>query len=212
MSSPLSKKSSSSKFRGWQLLGLVAIALPTFHALSTLIFAVLGLSPSSKTWPLALTLATVLSVSGAMTGLQQLPFTKRLSTPMAIVSGLASGAVLGLFTAGMLSDQDTAWSVAGLVCGSLLLGGIAAWAYVQSSRGESFRGKSSYRINRFFCSAITLTGGLCAYAAAFGFGVWTWATLTGGQLGLCGLLALTTTFYLWCSRRAITLCARHLIR
>ncbi|MEO1619752.1 MAG: hypothetical protein AAFU53_01830 [Cyanobacteria bacterium J06632_3] len=200
MSSPRSKPVFSSQFRWWQLLGLVAIALFTFHTVSTLVFAVLGLNPASKTWPLVIILACVLSLAGAATGLQQRRFTRQFSTPMAIINGLASGAILGLFIAGQLSDQDTLWATVGLVGGSLLLGTVTAWAYRRPDG----------KVRRFCRSAIALMGGLCAYAAAFGCSVWAWAALTAGHLLLGLLLVCATGCYLWLTRSALTLLSRHL--
>ena len=61
-------------YQNWQVktytAGLAAIALFTFHAISSLVFSVVGLAPSHPNWGLALTLGGFLSVAGAAAGLQ----------------------------------------------------------------------------------------------------------------------------------------------
>ena len=61
-------------------ISLVAIALFTAHALSSLVFSVLGLAPSSPQWGLALTLGSFLAVAGAAAGLRSEEHTSELQS------------------------------------------------------------------------------------------------------------------------------------
>ena len=180
------------------LLGLSAIALLTAHALSTLFFAVIGLAPSSPNWPLAVLFASFLSLSGATVGLKNVKSIHRISQPITILGSFSAGAILGLFTLGQLSDQDTTWAAVGLVVGGIGFGAIAKWAH---SRQETM-GKL------FWKRAIALIQGLCAYTLASGFGIWTWAALTASRPLLAILTGLIALLYLWFTRRAITVLQR----
>ncbi len=181
----------------WQAMvhnaGLIAIALFSFHAISSLVFSVVGLAPSSPKWGLALTLEGFLIAAGTAAGLRSLPFSE---TTMAqrltgLVSGGASLAILGFYTLGQLTGQQAQWAITGAVVGCLVGGrlGIAR--------------------ARFWQVAIALTSGLCAYGAAFGLGTWAWAAIMVQRWTLVLGLGLGTGLYLWFTRRAMAMAWRH---
>ena len=191
-------------------VGLAVIALPTVHIVSTLLFAVLGLAPSSSRWSLSLTFAGVLAVIGFAIGLQsklvrlqqRSKVTDTLQVLVGTVSGVASGALLGFFIGGQLGKQQTLWAVVGLAIGAVGFGSLAMWAYRKQVRNKGRRG---FRFASFCCSALSLVGGLCAYGLAFGLGAWAWMAIGTGRIGLAVLLGLLTALYLWCTRQAILL-------
>ena len=166
--------------------GLIAIALFTFHAISSLVFSVLGLAPSSPQWGLVLTLGGFLAVAGAAIGVQSLQRLPRRLTGM--ISGAASVAILSLYSFGQLSEQDTVWAISGAVLGLVVGGGLGFWT----------AGK-----HRLGGSAIALISSLCAYGAAFGIGSWTLAALDTQRWGLALGLGLLTGLYLWCTQRGL---------
>ncbi|MBE9070376.1 hypothetical protein IQ260_27410, partial [Leptolyngbya cf. ectocarpi LEGE 11479] len=84
--------------KGSQTVGLAAIALFTFHAVSSLVFSVIDLAPSSPLWGLTLTLAGFLAVAGAAVGLQSLKILPQWLTGLG--SGAASGALLCFYSFG----------------------------------------------------------------------------------------------------------------
>ena len=172
------------RHQGWYVL-LAAIALFAFHAVSTLVFSVLGLSPSSSQWGLALVLGSFLALAGGAAGLRSKRLPPRLTS---MVSGALSFAVLGFFSAGQLGAQAPKWAVIGAVIG----GAIGA-----------IIGFCTARRSGFWQSAIALCGGLCAYGAAFGFGTWMFAAITVNRWMLAGVMGLLTGLYLWFTRRAL---------
>lgn len=168
-------------------IGLVAIALFTAHALSSLVFSVLGLAPSSPQWGLALTLGGFLAIAGAAAGLQtRLPH--RLAR---LISGAFSVALLGFYTVGQLTGQQASWAITGAVLGLVVGGGLG---FVSGSG--------------FWQVAIALTSSLCAYGAAFGFGSWALAAIGVQRWGLALGLGLLTVLYLWFTRQALGMAYR----
>ncbi|NEQ53895.1 MAG: hypothetical protein F6K11_27820 [Leptolyngbya sp. SIO3F4] len=180
--------------QGWYLPILFAIALFTFHAISSLVFGVLGLAPSSPQWSLALALSGFLGVAGAATGLHAL---KPLPISLTgLISGASSVAILGFYSVGQLTNQNPMWAFGGAVGGGLIGAGLGFWAV---------------RKQGFWQSAIALCGGLCAYGAAFGFGTWVLAALKVGRWDIAISLGLLTGLYLWFTRRALRWAYRQLL-
>lgn len=169
-----------------QTVGLAAIALFTFHAISSLVFSVLDLAPSSPLWGLTLTLAGFLAVAGAAVGLQALKILPQWLT--GLVSGAASGALLCFYSFGQLSGQEVSWAIAGAVVGLLGGGSLGSWAA---------------RRQGFWWVAIALTSTLCAYGFAFGLGTWTLAAITVERWFLAAGLGSVTFLYLWFIQQAL---------
>lgn len=175
-----------------QWLGLSTIALFAFNAISTLLFAVLGLAPSSQYWTDVWMLAAGFAIAGATVGLQTLKLSQRIRWLAGIVGGATAGAILGFHNVGLLSWREPQWSIGCGVADSLLFGGIGAWAYGWAGRERWF-----------FRLAIAIVGVLCAYAAAFGFGVWMFAALSVGRWGLAFFMGGLMGLYLWLTRRSL---------
>lgn len=166
-------------------IGLGAIALFTFHAVSSLVFSVLGLTPSGPDWNLALTLGGFLAVAGAAVGLHaRLP--QRLT---GLISGGASLAVLCFYGFGQTSGQDVTWAVTGAVVGLFLGSGLGFWAAGRKG---------------FLRAAIALASTLCAYGFAFGLGTWTLSAIDVQRWGAALVLGSLTFIYLWLTKQAVT--------
>ncbi|MEO0870159.1 MAG: hypothetical protein AAFY17_17355 [Cyanobacteria bacterium J06642_11] len=168
-------------------LGLIAIALFTFHAVSSLVFSVMDLPPSNPKWSLALILGGFLAAAGAAVGLQSLKVAPPQLT--GLVSGATSIGVLLFYSVGQMSGQDPTWAIGGAVAGVILGGSLGLWSGKRPG---------------WWQVAIALASTLCAYGIAFGLGTWTLAALSTDRwlLGL-GLGSLTF-LYLWFTRRSIT--------
>ncbi|MEL7359670.1 MAG: hypothetical protein AAFN40_24450 [Cyanobacteria bacterium J06560_6] len=184
-------------------IGITTIALLAFHALSTLLFAVLGLAPGHNRWPLLLTFAGVLAVAGMAVGIQRYAKKAWVSRLLGTVSGGFSGAVLGFFVGGQWGNQQARWAFLGLTVGGLLLGLLAFWAY---RNGRARRRMWADFWANFLGSAIALISSLCAYTLAFGLAAWVWMALSTDRFGLVVLLSPLAVFYLWCARQGLKVC------
>ncbi len=173
-----------------QTVGLLVIAISTFSIISTLLFGVLGLAPSSPDWHLAVLVAFIFSVAGAAVGVQT--FKTPYFRLMGIISGVTTGAILGFYNAGRV-NQEIPWAIGGAILGSIAGGVLAGWTYrPQPGRGQQFIGV-----------AIAIVSTFCAYGAAFGLGAWTLMALSTQHWGLALVFALPTGFYLWLTQRSL---------
>ncbi len=179
---------------GWIILGrsltLAAIALFACHAVSIMLFGVLGLAPSSPKWIFAPILAISLAIAGAGVGFQTFELSPRFRWLAGIASGTASGVILGFFSIGQLGGKQMVWAIGGAIAGGVLLGGLAGWTEGRVGR-------------RFWGLAIASVSVVCAYGAAFGFGAWAMAAVSAERWGLAILLGGMTGVYLWLTRRSL---------
>lgn len=170
----------------WYTVGLVAIALFTFHALSSLAFTILVLAPSSPQWGVGLFLGGLFIMSGTTVGVQslQLPNTivRKLTT---IIGGSSSIALLGCYSISQLGGGQQA-TILGTAMGFIVGGGLAWWS--RNSLGSV---------------VLSLMSSLCAYGAAFSLSGWAIAAFTSQRWGIAIGLGLLTSFYLWVTQRAL---------
>lgn len=172
---------------GIYALGLVAIALFTFHGLSSLVFTALVLAPSSPQWTVALVLAILFMVAGATVGIQSLQSSPTKSGWLpALISGASSMALVFAYLTGQLAGQKAA--VLGVPLGILVGGGLGIW----TTRRAGFE-----RV------VMALIGSLCAYGAAFGLSGWTIAAATSQRWGIMLALGLLAVAYLWITQRSL---------
>ncbi len=176
--------------RYWQpavyTLGLIAIALFTFHALSSLVFSVVDLAPGNPKWSLTLTLGGFLAVAGIAVGLQ--PYQQIPQRLTGLVSGAFSMALLLFYSIGQLSGQQPTWAISGAIVGLIIGGSLGTWS--ANRRG-------------FWQGAIAIMSSLCAYGAAFGLSTWTLAAVKVQRWDLALGLGLLTGLYLWFTQRAL---------
>ena len=177
-------------YRNWQVaiytIGLGAIALFTFHAISSLVFSAIGLAPSNPQWRLTLTLGGFLAVAGAAAGLHSVTPIPRWLT--GLVSGASSLAILCFYGFGQLSGQQSQWAIAGAVIG--LIGGGSWGVWTAGHRG----------VGR---AAIALISSLCAYGMVFGLASWSLAAINVQHWGLAMVLGLLMALYLWFTQQAL---------
>lgn len=172
---------------------LGALALFTFHVISRLLFAVLGIAPSSPNWLFVPILGGVLAIAGAGVGVLSFKLPRIGSWFGGVAAAVAAGAVLGFFSAGELTGQALQGAAIGAVGGGIVLGLIGGWAF----------GSKPGKIRGFFQMAIALMGSFCAYGVAFGLGAWSLAAVTTGRWGLAILLGPPSLTYFWLTKRAI---------
>lgn len=195
---------------GLSLLGLGLVALVAIHAVSVLLFSVLGLAISSPNWPFVPTLGGVLAIATGAVAVQSFGYSRQqqrrrwfMYRISGVLSGAASGAVLGFFYVGSWQGNHIVWAFGGLAVGSLLLGFLAALVYgKQESQGDLARATRRHAVVRWMGVAIALTSSICAYGLAYGLGAWAWSALNTGRLGLAIVLAGLSLLSLWCVRRS----------
>lgn len=195
---------------GLSLLGLGLVALVAIHAVSTLLFSVLGLSISSPSWPFVPRLAGVLAIATGAITVQSFSYSRQQQCRRLIMyrisgllSGLASGAVLGFFYVGSWKGNHIVWAFGGLAAGSVLLGLLAVLVYGAQDRKEDLvRVTRRTIVFRWLGVAIALTSSICAYGFAYGLGAWAWSALHTGRLGLAIVLGGLSLLSLWCVRRS----------
>lgn len=194
---------------GWQALlrspaahtlALWAIAIGTIHAITTLLFNVLGLAPSSDNWFAVPLLASFLACGSTAVALQSWVWQQPLHGLLGTASGAAAGAVVGFFLAAELIEQN--WTVAGLgLCaGAVFVGFIAQVVY---------RAQPRYSL---WAQAIALVSGLCGYGLAFGLAAWALAAFDTGRLGLAVILGGLSVLYLFSVRRSLVVVGRYRAR
>lgn len=172
-------------------VGLIAIALFTFHALSSIIFSLLGLAPSDPQWIIVLVLGSFLAIAGATIGLQSFPPLKKYVSQrlMGLLSGASSMTILGSYIVSQLSGKFVQGAIMGAVIGLVIGGRWGVWA--ASRQGFSW-------------VAIALISSLCAYGVAFGLSSWTFAALNTQHWFLAMGLGLLAAIYLWFTQQTLT--------
>ncbi|MDX2244064.1 MAG: pentapeptide repeat-containing protein [Leptolyngbyaceae cyanobacterium bins.302] len=166
----------------------VGSAIATFllvgHAVSNLVFGSLGQTPADKAWTYVLVLVGVSGLAGALAGVKawlKQPFNQIAE----ILAGVAAGAVVGFFYAGVLAGKDPRWAIGGAVLGGVALGvlGLSTWRW---------------RWRRLLSAIVLrLTVALTAYGFAFLVGATALTMLNVGYLWAGFILGLLSLLYLW---------------
>ncbi|HEY9832087.1 MAG TPA: pentapeptide repeat-containing protein [Stenomitos sp.] len=100
----------------------VVMALISADAFSKMIFGLLGRTPAEGGWSFVIALGVSLAISGTFSGLRVMMRPKSLTRRIAtIISGAASGALLGFFYAGSTTDNNAQFAIAGAVLGGVLM-------------------------------------------------------------------------------------------
>lgn len=100
----------------------VVVALISADAFSKMIFGLLGRTPAEGGWSFVIALGVSLAISGTFSGLRVMMRPKSLTRRIAtIISGAASGALLGFFYAGSTTDNNAQFAIAGAVLGGVLM-------------------------------------------------------------------------------------------
>lgn len=170
-------------------IGLVAIALSTFHILSSLVFTILALAPSSPQWSSALRLGGLLIIAGTAVSLNVLKPLKSIPRRLTgLINGASSMALFCCYVADQLSKQQAIWAVTSIVIGLILGGSLGFW--MAGRRG-------------FGWVAVTLVSSLCTYGVAFGLSAWSFKAMTAQRWDIVCSLGFLTGLYLWLTQQAL---------
>jgi hypothetical protein len=104
------------------LVVTVVVTLLSADAFSQMLFGVLGRTPAEGNWSYVIALAVSLAISGTFSGVRALSGTKSLpGRIVTIVSGAASGALLGFFYGGSTTNNNPRFAIAGAVLGGVVM-------------------------------------------------------------------------------------------
>ncbi len=139
-----------------QLIPLVVVAvvvgLLAVDAYSQMIFGVLGRTSAEPAWSYVIALYVSLAIAGTFCAARVLTGSKLIAEQVAtIVSGAASGALLGFFYGGSTTNNNPQMAIAGAVIGGLVM-----------AIAISFRVSS-----RFISVGVAVAGAVAGYGFAF---------------------------------------------
>ncbi|UBF27931.1 pentapeptide repeat-containing protein [Kovacikia minuta CCNUW1] len=188
-----------------QLLVLVSVAvavgLLVADAVSRLIFGALGQTPQEPAWNYVLALYVSLGIAATGIGVSALTKTYTIAPIAKVISGVASGALVGFFYGGVNGNQLLALfhqKSAGennprtAIAGAVLLGLGMAIANIKCSRG-------------FVSVVVAAAGTVTAYGFAFLMGTTAIACLSTHRWFWGLTLSLLSLLYLWLTLKALTL-------
>ena len=136
------------------LIGVAAIvALLTLNAFSQMVFGALSKTPSAPDWSFVIALCISLAISGTSSAARAILGKKSsiVGRIMLIVSGAASGALIGLFYGGSTTNNNPKMAIVGAVLGGLI---IAITLILQVGR-------------RLMAVAVAVAGAFAGYGLAF---------------------------------------------
>jgi len=175
------------------------IGLPTLlllDAVSRLLFGALGRTPAEEGWPFVLALYSSLAIAGLATCLpfRAVPWQRRLWLG---VTGLWFGALPGFCYAGLWTQNDRGWAIAGAILGGVVALGSSLHLPTPTTRSPA-------RWSAFFSLSL-----ITAYGFAFLMGAWAIAFLAVAELLPAMGMALLTLIYLLLTLRGGWLIYRH---
>lgn len=106
------------------LIGVAAmVALLTFNAFSQMIFGALSKTPSDPSWSFVIALYVSLAISGTFGAARAIIGKKSaiLGRITLIISGAASGALIGFFYGGITTNNNPKMAIVGAVLGGLII-------------------------------------------------------------------------------------------
>jgi hypothetical protein len=104
------------------LIGVVVVALLAVDAFSQMIFGVLGRAAAEGGWSFVVAFYISLAIAGTFCGARVITGRRSIARRVVtIVSGAASGALLGFFYAGSTTKNNPKMAIAGAVVGGLVI-------------------------------------------------------------------------------------------
>ncbi|MBE9126494.1 MULTISPECIES: pentapeptide repeat-containing protein [unclassified Coleofasciculus] len=129
----------------------VVVALLAVDAIARMIFGSLGRTPGEPAWAYILALYISMGIAGVGSGIRGITGTKSIAGRIAtVMSGTASGALLGFFYGGSTTGNNPQIATAAAVLGGMVMAVI------------SFRAR-----NRLVAVAVSVAGAVAGYGFAF---------------------------------------------
>ena len=113
----------------------IASFLLTGHAVSRLVFGVLGQTPSDRAWGYVFALYISLCVAGVSSGLRIiLSFRSKVNRAAFVLSASIAAAVNGFYYAGSVMEKNPQWAIAGAIISGVVTGlMLARWRGVSGA-------------------------------------------------------------------------------
>lgn len=161
---------------------VIIVAWLSANAFSQMLFGVLGRTAAEQGWSFVIALAVSLAISGGFSGVRAFTGTKSLARRMAtIVSGAASGALLGFFYAGSSTNNNAQIAIAGAVLGGVIMAFVSfKFRTVIVAVAIAIAGAASGYGFAFFSGATAIAH---FSVQSLGWGV-VWGALSLGYIGL----------------------------
>lgn len=161
---------------------VVIVAWLSANAFSQMLFGVLGRTAAETGWSFVIALAVSLAISGGFSGVRTFIGTKSLARRIAtIVSGAASGALLGFFYAGSSTNNNPKFAIAGAVIGGVVMAFVSfKFRTVVVAVAITIAGATSGYGFAFFCGA-TAIAHFSVQQLVWGV---VWGALSLGYIGL----------------------------
>jgi hypothetical protein len=164
------------------VLVVVIAAWLSANAFSQMLFGVLGRTPAESGWSFVIALGASLAISGGFSGIRAFTgttsFARRVAT---IVSGAASGALLGFFYAGISTNNNPQFAIAGAVLGGVVMAFVSfKFRTVLVAVAIAIAGAASGYGFAFFSGATAIAH---FSVQSLGWGV-VWGVLSLGYIGL----------------------------
>ena len=181
-----------------QLIPLVLVAgivaWLTTNAFSVMIFASLGTTSAEPAWSYVLALGISLAIAGAFCGVRVRTRSKsRIGRFATIISGTASGTLLGFYYGGTTSNNNPTIAIAGAVFGGVVMAIAIAL------------------VHRPFVNLTVAVGGTVAsYGFAFFIGAISFAHISVLRLMTGVVFASLSVAYLWLTINSLTLVVREI--
>ncbi|NJP08225.1 MAG: pentapeptide repeat-containing protein [Leptolyngbyaceae cyanobacterium RU_5_1] len=176
------------------------------HAISRLVFGVLGQTPTDRAWGYVIALLISSGIAGGCSGIRSLVKQRRLRGLATVLSGTASGALIGFFYAGtstkVLMDWLHAW---------FSLGENPTQNYPQAAIAGAVVGGLGVGIACLQCQsatlkiAVSMAGALAAYGFTFLIGAMAIAVLNTRHLDWGMALSLVSLIYLWLTVKSLAI-------
>lgn len=163
------------------LIGVaVSVALLTFNAFSQMVFGALSKTPSDPSWSFIIALCISLAISGTSSAARAILGKKSsiVGRITLIISGAASGALIGFFYGGITTNNNPKMAIVGAVLGGLIM---AITLILRVGR-------------RLMAVAVAVAGAVSGYGLAFLLGAIAIANLSVQNLlwgMIWGILSIT---------------------
>ncbi len=167
------------------LVVAVAVATIALQVTTDLGFSSLGKTPGDPSWSYVIALGVTLGISGLGAAISTW-FPNWFGTLNRVLSGVASGALVGFYYGGIWADRDPQMAVKGAVIGGVVLGIVQVFGFRQA----------------VIQAAVGSAATVMSYALALLLGTWAIAAFAADRGSIGGGCSAVSLFYFICTVRS----------